>query len=241
MHAPIFVLRRFAPALLCVSALAQSQGLPPSGAQLQAIGLAWARQAAVAALPVSDAPLRVEVSVGEPDSRLRLAPCAAVEPFAPVGTRLWGRTRVGLRCADGAARWNITLPATVTVFGPAWVLRNPVAMGTTLTPADVVRSEADWTQESAAVLTDAAAWSGQTATRILVAGQTLRQGMVRPAQAFAAGTQVRVLAQGPGFQVAGEGQALTAGVVGQSARVRMDNGRVTSGTVLDVRTILVAL
>jgi flagellar basal body P-ring formation protein FlgA len=50
-----------------------------------------------------------------------------------------------------------------------------------------------------------------------------------------------VVAQGPGFQVASDGQAVSAGVVGQIARVRMDNGRVMSGTVLDTRTVKVDL
>ena len=54
---------------------------------------------------------------------------------------------------------------------------------------------------------------------------------------FQAGAQVRVVAQGAGFQIASDGQALSAGVVGQPARVRMDNGRVMTGVVLDNRTV----
>jgi flagella basal body P-ring formation protein FlgA len=65
--------------------------------------------------------------------------------------------------------------------------------------------------------------------------------MVRAPQVFQAGAQVRVLAQGSGFLVTGEAQALSAGVVGQAARVRMDSGRVTSGTVLDARTVKIEL
>jgi flagella basal body P-ring formation protein FlgA len=69
----------------------------------------------------------------------------------------------------------------------------------------------------------------------------LREGMVRPAQVFSAGAQVRVVAQGPGFEVTSLAQALSAGVVGQTARVRMDNGRIASGTVVDARTVLLAI
>jgi flagella basal body P-ring formation protein FlgA len=61
--------------------------------------------------------------------------------------------------------------------------------------------------------------------------------MVRPAQVFQAGAQVRVVAQGAGFQITSDGQALSAGVVGQAARVRMDGGRVMTGVVLDGRTV----
>ena len=76
---------------------------------------------------------------------------------------------------------------------------------------------------------------------MLTTGQTLRQGMVKPAQVFQAGASVRVVAQGPGFQVSSDAQALSAGVVGQMARVRMENGRVSSGVVLDMRTVKIDL
>jgi flagella basal body P-ring formation protein FlgA len=65
--------------------------------------------------------------------------------------------------------------------------------------------------------------------------------MVKPAQVFQAGAFVRVLAQGAGFQVTSQAQALSAGVVGQQARVRMENGRVASGIVLDVHTVKIEL
>ena len=47
--------------------------------------------------------------------------------------------------------------------------------------------------------------------------------------------------RGPGFSVPSSGQALSAGVVGEMARIRVDNGRVVSAEVLDMRTVLVKL
>jgi flagella basal body P-ring formation protein FlgA len=84
-------------------------------------------------------------------------------------------------------------------------------------------------------------WIGQTATRTLSTGQALRQDMVKAAQVFQAGAQVRVLARGVGFEISTSGQAVSGGVLGQSARVRMDNGRVMSGLVLDNRTVRLEL
>jgi flagella basal body P-ring formation protein FlgA len=88
-------------------------------------------------------PLRMEVSVGTLDSRLRLAPCARVEPYLPAGSRLWGRTRLGLRCVEGATAWNVFLPVTIKAFGPAWVLNSNVASGVELTAADASEAEVD--------------------------------------------------------------------------------------------------
>jgi flagella basal body P-ring formation protein FlgA len=133
------------------------------------------------------------------------------------------------------------MPATVKAFGRAWVIKGQVPVGVALTDADIVEVEVDWAEEVSPVLQDRAAWQGLVATRLLTTGQTLRQGMVKPAQVFQAGAQVRVLAQGAGFQVSSDAQALSAGVVGQLARVKMENGRIASGMVLDVRTVKIDL
>jgi flagella basal body P-ring formation protein FlgA len=138
-------------------------------------------------------------------------------------------------------KWNVSVPVNVKAFGNAWVVRGQVMAGNPLTQSDAVQVEVDWAEDSNPVLADATAWLGQTAMRSLSTGQVLRSGMVRPTQVFQAGTQVRVVAEGPGFQVSSDAQALSAGVVGQTARVRMDNGRVASGTVLDARTVKIEL
>ncbi len=202
-----------------------------------ALALNWARKAAAESLPASASPLRLEVSVGALDSRLKLAPCGNVEPYLPAGSRLWGKSRVGLRCVDGVTRWNVSIPVAVKVMGTAFVVKTQVAPGSVMAQSDVTEAEVDWAQETQSVLADASAWLGLVATRQLGTGQVLRQGMVKAAQVFQAGAQVRVIAQGPGFQVSGEAQALSAGVMGQLARVKMDNGRVASGVVLDARTV----
>ena len=185
--------------------------------------------------------LRMEVTVGSLDSRLRLAPCVRVEPYIPVGTRLWGRTRLGLRCINGAAKWNVFLPVTVKAYGRAWVIKGNIASGAVLSQNDVIEAEVDWAEEASSVVVDPASWLGQVATRPLTTGQTLRQGMLKPAQVFQAGAQIRVIAQGAGFQITSDGQALSAGIVGQSARVRMDNGRILTGVVLDIRTVKIEI
>lgn len=212
---------------------AQSAAAP----DVQSVAQDWLREATSAAQPAGATALRLEVKLGSLDSRLKLAPCGNVEPYLPPGARLWGRTRVGLRCVDGMSRWNVSLPVTVNAYGTAWVVKAPVAVGVAITEDDVVEAEVNWAEESSPVVRDKALWVGQIATRSLMTGQTLRQGMLRPAQVFQAGAQVRVLAQGAGFQVSAEGQALSAGVVGQVARVRMENGRVSSGMVLDAKTV----
>ncbi len=186
-------------------------------------------------------PLRMEVRLGTLDPRLKLAPCQRVEPYLPPGTRLWGATRLGLRCVQGTSRWNAFLPVTVRAWGPAWAVKGTVAPGQVLTDADALAVEVDWAQSASPIVANQADWVGKTPTRTLSTGQALRQDMIRAAQVFAAGAQVRVSASGTGFEVVGRGQAISAGVVGQIARVRMDNGQILSGVVADDRTVRVLL
>lgn len=218
---------------------ARAQGVAEPN--FQAVAQDWLRDATAAAQSTGPTALRLEIKVGSLDSRLKLAPCGNVEPYLPPGSRLWGRTRVGLRCIDGLSRWNVSLPVTVNAYGDAWVIKGSVASGATITADDVVEAEVNWAEETSPVIRDRSLWVGQIATRQLTTGQTLRQGMVRPAQVFQAGAPIRVLAQGPGFQISSDAQALSAGVVGQVARVKMENGRVSSGLVLDVKTVKIDL
>jgi len=186
-------------------------------------------------------PLRMEVSVGQLDSRLKLAPCTRVEPYVPAGVQLWGKARLGLRCVQGTTKWNVFLPITVKAFGPAWVIKGQVAPGGILSATDAMEVEVDWADNSSPIVANQSDWVGKTATRLLSTGQPLRQDMVKAAQVFQAGAQVRVLAVGSGFEVTSRGQAISAGVMGQAARVRMDNGQILQGTVSDDRTVRVML
>ncbi len=240
MMRPLFALMRVLGLAMTIS-VAQAQEAGTAGPDFQAMTQEWLRDATGSMQSVGAGTLRMEIKVGALDSRLRLAPCGNVEPYLPPGSRLWGRTRVGLRCVDGQSRWNVSLPVTVNAYGNAWILKAPVAAGAVLTQDNVAEAEVNWAEEVSPVVKDRALWVGQVATRQLLAGQTLRQNMVRPTQVFQAGAPIRVIAQGPGFQVSSEGQALSAGVIGQTARVRMENGKVSAGVVLDVKTVQIDL
>ena len=184
---------------------------------------------------------RLEVSVGQLDPRLRLAPCARVEPYLPDGTRLWGKARIGLRCTQGTTRWNVYLPITVKAFGSGLVVTSNKAGGSVLTEADLTLGEVDLAETGSIAMTDVRLVIGRTLTQTVKPGQSLRQSHLRPRQWFAAGETVTVLAQGAGFSVSGEGQALSNGIEGQSVRVRTESGRVLTGQAVGERRVELAL
>lgn len=180
---------------------------------------------------------RVEIEVGALDPRLRLAPCDQIEPYLPANARLWGRSRIGIRCLTGPTRWNVFLPVTVKVFAPALVATRALPAGTTLAEGDLVQAEVDLAEDTSNALFQPALAIGRTIDRPLPAGRSLRQSHLKPRQWFAAGEVVQVVAQGPGFRVAGEGQALTPGTEGLPVRIRTESGRILTAQAVGERRV----
>ena len=211
-------------AALCGAATARAQPLADA---------AWAPQVEQFALQAArhQAPgQRVEVLVGPLDARLHLAPCRRTQPYLAGSARLWGRSRVGLRCVEGPSAWNVFVPVTVRVFGAAYVAAASLPAGSVLATADMVKAEVDLAENPSNPFTDPARAAGRTLARAVTAGQVLRESHLRPRVWFAAGDAVKLVAHGSGFQVASTGQALTPGIEGQPARARTESGRIVVGS-----------
>ncbi len=172
---------------------------------------------------------RIDVELGTLDARLRLAPCQRAEPYLPQVARLWGRSRIGLRCTQGPSAWNVFVPVTVKVYGTAWVAAAPLPMGRVIVRTDLIQAQTDLAEETTGAITNPDRAVGRALLKPLKSGQALRLGHLKAQQWFAAGDAVRVVARGAGFQAVGTGQALTPGIEGQPARVRTDSGRVVTG------------
>jgi flagella basal body P-ring formation protein FlgA len=205
---------------------------PVLAEQVRALALAGAQRQGNA---------RVEVEVGPLDPRLRLAPCERVEPYLPTGTRLWGRTRIGLRCTQGVSHWNVYLPVTVKMYGTALVAATPLAAGSVIAEGDLRTAEVDLAAAPGQAFADAQRVVGRTVARAIPAGEAVRDADLKVRQWFAAGETVRVVAQGAGFAVAGEGQALMPGVEGQPVRVKTESGRVLTGMPVGERRVELSL
>ena len=210
-------------ALAAAPAFAQDEpGYTPDNALLKQVET-MARNGAAAA--TAEQGVRVEVKVGKLDPRLKLAPCARIEPYLPTGLPILGATRIGLRCTQGAKLWNVSLPIQVGVWMQATVVKSALAAGTVLDAGQLAQAEVDIAAAPGAAVPEPLLVVGRTLGRSLAAGATLRQTDLKPRQFFAAGETVRVTALGPGWQVVTEGQAVGAGIEGQTAHVRTENGR----------------
>lgn len=177
----------------------------------------------------SAAGARVEVSGGELDPRLQLAPCARTEAFAPNGMRYWGRASVGLRCVQGAT-WSVLVPVNVRIYGPGLVASRPLAASTPIGERDVHVAEVEWTREAQGVATSIEQLERRVLARPLQAGMPVPLAALRAAPAVGQGDVVKVVGNGVGFSISTSAVALASATDGQAVRVRTENGRILTGT-----------
>lgn len=173
-------------------------------------------------------PGKVDITIGSVDARTNLPACAAPEAFLPHGSRVWGKTTVGMRCREPAP-WTIYISATVRVMADYVVTAAPLAQGQTVGPNDLAKVKGDLTALPNGIVTDASQAIGRTVTVSLPAGTPLRNDALRSQQAVLQGQTVRVVSAGPGFQVSTEARALNNAAEGQVAQARTASGQVVSG------------
>ncbi len=175
-------------------------------------------------------PGRSKIEVGAVDARLKLARCGFLQTFFPAGSRAWGKTTVGVRCA-GEHPWTIYVPARVRVIAPFLVTVRGLEPGQTVNQADLVIREGDLTTLPSGTLTDALQAEGRVAARRIGAGQPLQRSMLRAEKVVKNGQIVGLIAQGAGFRITTEGQAIGDAAEGSLVHVRTKNGKVVSGIV----------
>ncbi|WP_291991022.1 flagellar basal body P-ring formation chaperone FlgA [Candidatus Accumulibacter sp. ACC007] len=173
-------------------------------------------------------PGKVTYSVGRLDQHAQEASCSAYEPFLPQGSRLWGRTTVGVRCLAPDA-WTIYVPVQISIAGSYLVTARQLNRGQVISAADVFAQRGDLGSLPASVVTDLAQAIGKTVKNGVAAGQPLRSDLLTAPWAVQQGQSVKLQSTGAGFSVSNEGKALNNASDGQIAQVRTASGQVVSG------------
>ncbi len=174
-------------------------------------------------------PGRISLEIGKLDARVSRPACARLQAFFPAGSRAWGQTSVGVRCASPA--WTLYLPARVTVSGDYLVAARPLALGQEITATDLVVQQGELTQLPAGVLTTTSQAIGRRLAHGVQAGQPLRRDAVREPPAVVQGQAVALIVHGPGFKISSQGVALGKAPEGDRVQVRTGSGSVISGIV----------
>lgn len=173
-------------------------------------------------------PGKVTYRIGQLDSRTQLSPCNAFEPFLPVGSKLWGKATVGVRCL-GPATWTVYVPVQVNVSGNYLISARTMPAGYVLSAADIVVRSGDLATLPANVITDQSQAIGKTVKNGFSAGQPLRSDQLIAPWVVQQGQSVKMQSSGPGFSVSSEGKALNNAAAGQLVQVRTNSGQTVSG------------
>jgi len=172
-------------------------------------------------------PGSVQITMGKLDVS-RLPPCSAHEAFSPPGTRLSGKSHVGVRCL-GPNIWSVLVPVQISVTGNYVTTSRPLAAGQAITAADLNVLSGDLSTLPTGVVIDPQSAIGKTLRNSLGAGQPLRGDQLLAPLVIRQGQTVNVISKGPGFAVSAEGKAMNNAAEGQLAQIRMNSGQTVSG------------
>jgi flagella basal body P-ring formation protein FlgA len=224
-----YAMSQFAKAVVLLCALSFASGAY-SQEQTQRQSIESLRQTVEQFLHTQSAglPGTVTIAVGSIDPRTNLTACAAPQAYLPHSARVWGKTTVGVRCSV-PTNWNVYISATVRVQGEYVATAAPLAQGQSIEPADLVKLNGDLTALPPGIIMNPEQAIGRTLAMSLLPGTPLRQDALRSQQAILQGQAVRVVSNGPGFQVSAEAKALKNANDGQVTQVRATNGQVLSG------------
>jgi len=178
-------------------------------------------------LQTQGSPGKVQVTMGKLDVS-RLPSCTAHEAFAPPGTRLSGKTHVGVRCL-GPNVWSVLVPVQISITGNYVTTARPLMAGQPITATDLTTATGDLSNLPTGVLADPQSAIGKTLRNSLGIGQPLRNDQLLAPLVIRQGQTVRVVSAGPGFAVSSDGKAMNNAAEGQVAQVRMNSGQTVSG------------
>src|SRR5262249_16013772 len=182
------------------------------------------------------------VTVGQLDSRLRLAHCPPKDLTAslPAGMTLQARSTVGVACT-GSVRWSVYVPVTVESKISVLVLTHAVNRDARLTATDVAVETRKTAGPGNAYLTSLTELSGRTVRRPRPAGTTLSIDMFTPDLIVRRGQAVTLVSSGSAVEVRASGRAMADGAAG--ARIQVQNLgslRVVEGVIESADLVRVA-
>ena len=141
-----------------------------------------------------------------------------------------GRVSLNLRCLE--PKWIGAIQVTVSVKRSHLAASRSLQAGLTLDAAEIVAVESDWASLPDDVVTEPDQVLGRTLVRSIAAGTPITLNLLRQTSVIKSGERVRVQLNGSNFVVAGEGQALQSGAVGDQIRIKMTSGQAVSAVVV---------
>ncbi|MFG6665479.1 flagellar basal body P-ring formation chaperone FlgA [Halomonas sp. HNIBRBA4712] len=171
----------------------------------------------------------VAIDVSPPSPHLPV--CVAPEPFLPNASQApLGRVSVGVRCGE-ARRQVRYLQAQVDVIGSYVVAAQDIARGTLITGAMITHRQGNLGDLANNALTNEESIIGMVAQRPIRSGDAFQAHALQAPEMVERGQRVTVIAQGAGFRVTREGEALEGGALDARIRVRFDTRELVTARI----------
>lgn len=172
-----------------------------------------------------------EVHVEMESALSRLSDCDSAAPFLPRDdTPLWGRITIAVTC-DGASSPHY-LQVRVIAIGSYVSAATAIDAGTVIEPWMLKLSQGDLGELPARALRLPDDAVGQEARQRLREGAPVQAHQLRAPYLVTRGQMVAIEAQGRGFSINRDGEALDSGGRGDSVRVRISRQQTVTATVV---------
>ena len=185
---------------------------------------------------------RVTVTVGQVDSRLKLAACTQkLTPFFPSNAEHSTVTTVGVSCR-GDQPWTIYLPVKVVIMTPVVVSARNLVRGQTIQKNDLRLVDRNRHRLRRGYFTTTKPLVGQLVRRSIRAGTVLTHKAVKARPLVRRGQTVTIVAKNPAIHVEMQGTAKQAGALNEPIRVLNRSSRkVIEATVIAPGRVQVAM
>ncbi len=171
---------------------------------------------------------KAEIAITPLDNRLKLPACANLVAYQSQGARIWGKTTVAIRC-EGPETWRVMVKAHVKIHTAYLVAARVLPQGHVIRESDLTLVTGDITAMRPGVLTSKEHAAGRTVIRSMQPGTAIWVEQLRSPKAIQQGQSVRIISQGRGFFISGEGYAINSASEGQVAKAKMPNGAIIRG------------
>ncbi len=174
-----------------------------------------------------------QVIIGNIDARLTLTACdTQLDAFLPSGSRVQGKTTVGIRCLSPRP-WTLYVPATITTFSQILIANTPLRRGHIVAAGDISVQTRDASQLNNAYLTDTDDVIGKVLKKNLANNAFFTRAALAEPHIVHKGQHVDLQAGNEGLKVSVSAIALTGGALGQKIRVKnLSSNKIVEGTIL---------
>jgi flagella basal body P-ring formation protein FlgA len=175
---------------------------------------------------------RISLQAGWLDPRLQMPRCSeALEGFLRRGTKIAGRTVVGVRCT-GSSPWKMYVTVDVIMTENVLVAARSLPGGHLITEQDVRVEERDVSGMVGGYLSGPDELLGQRLKHQLTSGRVITPSMLQADLMIHRGQSVTILVQNDALNIRMSGKALADGAVNQRIKVEnLASKRVVEGIV----------